>query len=100
MNHGRNMRATITAPQRRLLETVIDAQIRDFERCRARLRYVDPDVFAAGMELFSSASALAQWLCEPAPSLNYKTPLSVLRSAKGRTEVTHILRAIGFGNVL
>ena len=84
----------ITARQLRRLETAIEAQIREYARCRSLLRHVDQDVLKLGIEVFRSEAAFALWLCAPARALNGKAPLRVLRSAKGRSRVTNILRAI------
>lgn len=49
------------------------------------------------MDLFESEAALALWLCAPARALGGKIPLRVMRFAKGRKQVAHILRAVARG---
>jgi uncharacterized protein (DUF2384 family) len=79
---------------------VIEGKVRHYERCLARLGNVSPEVYQAGMELFESEESLAQWLCEPAPSLGGRDPIRVMASAKGRSEVARILRALDRGAYL
>lgn len=86
--------------RRRRLRAGIQSTIDHYERCLELTPNVDAGVFEAGMELFHSESALAEWLCAPAPALNNRTPLFVMRTAVGRAQVVDVLRSIAHGNVL
>lgn len=94
------MKTTITAQQRRRLDMGISNQVRQYERCRRQLRYIDKDIFETGMQVFNSETALALWLCEPARALGGKIPLLVMRTAKSRKTVANILGAIIHGGYL
>lgn len=96
---SKNMTA-ITSHQRRRLVAGLSAKIRELERLRGLLHHVDNEVYMAGVSLFESDSALAQWLCEPAFSLGGKIPLRVMRTARGRAAVASVLRAIDHGSYL
>jgi hypothetical protein len=95
--HDHNTQTKIGRRHRRQLEAAVDAQIREYAVCRKLLRYVDNEVFSAGIVLTGSASGLAAWLCEPARSLGGKVPLRVMRTGKGRKTVANILRALTDG---
>lgn len=81
----------------RRLELAIDAQTREYARCRKLLRYVDAGVYSAGIAMTGSVPGLITWLCEPALALDYKVPLRALRTIKGRKAVINILHALAHG---
>lgn len=91
------MKSKITPVQHRRLEAALAAQIRHYDRCRARLHRIDQEVLRAGVSCFGSETALAGWLCEPAVGLGGKVPLQVMRTAKGRKDVAILLRRIDYG---
>lgn len=94
------MSRPITARQLRRLEATIDVKLREYQRMRLLLCNVDQEVFKAGIQLFQSEAGLALWLCAPALALGGKTPLRVMRTAKGRKTVASILGAISQGGYL
>jgi uncharacterized protein (DUF2384 family) len=91
------MQTKFVQRHRRRLEAAIDTQIREYAQCRKLLRYVDAEVFSAGMSMTGSPSGLVAWLCAPARALCYKVPLRALRTIKGRKAVLNILRALNYG---
>jgi uncharacterized protein (DUF2384 family) len=91
---------SLSVSQQRRLKRSIEAKVRHYERCLAELGRVSAEVYQAGIELFESEDALAQWLCEPAPALGRRYPLQVMATAKGRSEVARILRALDRGAYL
>lgn len=91
------METKAASRHRRRLEAAMDAQIREYARCRKLLRYVDAELFSAGIAMTGSASGLVTWLCAPARALGYKVPLRVLSTTKGRKAVINILRALDHG---
>ena len=88
---------TISSRQRRRLEAGIKAQIKRYQRCLELIPRVNPEVFSSGMDLFEAEAPLSLWLCEPAWALGGKTPLHVMRTAKGQKCVANILGAIEHG---
>lgn len=95
-----DVRHRLTVQQRQRLDAGIRKKIRHYQRCLILVRDVDSTVFQAGMELFHSESALAEWLSEPTRALGDKIPLAVMRTASGRARVSDLLRAISQGNYL
>lgn len=91
------MRPLLPSHQRRRLNAAIRAQIRQLERCRKRLRYVDPKIFEAGMQCCSSEAGFVHWLCEPTRALGGDIPLRVMSTLRGRRKVEQTLIAITHG---
>jgi hypothetical protein len=52
---------------------------------------------ARATEVFGSSDKAMRWLEAPVPSLGYRTPLSLIGSAAGITEVEDTLSAIEYG---
>lgn len=83
--------------EKRLLDAGLAVEIRRLEHCRKHIARTDREVFLAGISCFGSASALAQWLCEPAVGLGGKVPFQVMRTERGRRDVANLLRRIDYG---
>lgn len=91
------MRPLLPSRHSRYLDAAIQAQIRLLERCRKRLRHVDPNVFEAGMKCFGSEAGFVHWLCNPARALGGDIPLHAMSSSRGRRKVEEVLVAITHG---
>lgn len=85
------MENPLTPMQRRRLEAGITARIRQLQYFRRQLSHVDRKILTAGMDYFESEADLADWICQPAPSLGGKVPLTVMKTAKGRATVATAL---------
>lgn len=92
------MKGPLTVRQHERLRQPISSRIHDYLRCQNLLRYVDREIYKAGLESFGSESVLALWLCEPARALGYNAPLRVMSSAKGRLKVLNLLCALAHGD--
>lgn len=81
----------------RSLEAGFTALIRHLQRCQRHSVHIDPEIYAAGRDLFTSDEALADWLSQPASALGGKVPILCARTQKGRRQVLQIIRAIEHG---
>lgn len=61
---------------------------------------VDRELWAAGRDVFLSDAELALWLATPTRSLQYTTPLKLLRTDAGRVRVLNLIGAVGNGGYL
>jgi len=86
-----------TATHQKKLRSALRAEIRHLTRCMQHLSRVDEETFARGKDVFATDAALAQWLCEPARSLQGAIPLATMRTAKGRRAVAEALIRIAHG---
>jgi len=78
----------------------LKSKIRHYEGCLPKLAALDPEVFAAGMEMFPNPTGLALWMCTQQRSLGGRIPINVVRTKVGRDKVTNILRALHYGGYL
>lgn len=79
------------------LQAGFKALIRHLERCQRQCVHIDPEIYAAGRELFASDEALAAWLSQPARALGNKVPILCVRTRTGRHHVLQLVRAIAHG---
>ena len=87
----------LTPAQYRRLAAGLDREIKRLQLARTQLGRIDEETYRAGRDLFSADSALALWLCEPAPALGGRVPITVMRTASGRTKVANVLKTIAHG---
>lgn len=88
---------TLTSTQRRRLAAGLERQIRRLRRSSQLLGRVDPEIYRAGRDLFSSDLGFALWLSEPARALGGRVPLVIMRTKKGRARVKDVLVALAHG---
>lgn len=76
------------------MDRELRARIAQLERARDQLKHLDGATAEAGLDCFESAEKLARWASAPASALGGRTPLSVVRTKKGKDEVISLLMGI------
>lgn len=91
------MKSQLTPAQYLRLEKALDRQIAHLEKARQQIGRIDFAIYQTGRELFTSDGALVEWLCSPAPALDGRIPLKIMRSREGREKVCNVLKCIVHG---